>query len=158
MSYILAPNKEMLTPLLTFCLRAHRFCLGHTHTRGPLLNANTRRFKVGVWGHRLLWVLHLSPQVQDFSESLHRNPPGQSQFYSEYFLLSLHITTHSVFVQIHLEACMAFPNITPMYLPSFCSMIAACFGLRFACIEPLQNVPTWSEILKLKWRSSRHLL
>ena len=24
---ILAPNKEMLTPLLTFCLRAHRFCL-----------------------------------------------------------------------------------------------------------------------------------
>ena len=33
-------------------------------------------FKVGVWGHRLLWVLHLSPQVQDFSKSLHRNPPG----------------------------------------------------------------------------------
>jgi hypothetical protein len=27
MSYILAPNKEMLMPLLTFCLRAHRFCL-----------------------------------------------------------------------------------------------------------------------------------
>ena len=27
MSYILAPNKEMLTPLLTFCLCAHRFCL-----------------------------------------------------------------------------------------------------------------------------------
>ena len=75
-------------------------------------------FKVGVWGHRPLWVLHLSPQVQDFSKSLHRNPPGQSQFYSEYFLLSLHITTHSVFVQIHLEACMAFPDITPMYLPS----------------------------------------
>ena len=62
MSYILAPNKEMLTPLLTFCLRAHRFCLRaylvlrgayaglrapqfclcHTLTRGPLLNMNTR--------------------------------------------------------------------------------------------------------------------
>jgi hypothetical protein len=27
MSYILAPNKEMLTPLLTFCLPAHKFCL-----------------------------------------------------------------------------------------------------------------------------------
>ena len=62
MPYILAPNKEMLTPLLTFCLRAHRFCLGaylvvrgayaglrapqfclrHTLTRGSLLNMNTR--------------------------------------------------------------------------------------------------------------------
>jgi hypothetical protein len=56
------PNKEMLTPLLTFCLRAQvlclraylflrgayaglhapQFCLRHTLTRGPLLNMNTR--------------------------------------------------------------------------------------------------------------------
>ena len=38
MSYILAPNKEMLTPLLQFCLRAHKFCLRHSLTRGPWLN------------------------------------------------------------------------------------------------------------------------
>ena len=37
MSYILAPNKEMLTPLLPFCLRAHKFCLRHSLTRGPCL-------------------------------------------------------------------------------------------------------------------------
>ena len=61
MSHILAPNKEMLAPLLKSCLRAHRFCLcaylvlrgayaglrapqfclRHTLTRGPLLNMNT---------------------------------------------------------------------------------------------------------------------
>ena len=109
-------------------------------------------FKVGVWGHRPLWVLHLSPQVQDFSKSLHRNPPGQSQFYSEYFLLSLHITTHSVFVQIHLEACMAFPDITPMYLPSFCRMIAACFGFAsrasnlFKTYQLDQKFWSWSDV------------
>ena len=85
-------------------------------------------FKVGVWGHRLLWVLHLSPQVQDFSKSLHRKPPGQSQFYSEYFLLSLHITTLSVFVQIHLEACIGHPRYHPDVPSKWkVSMIAACF-------------------------------
>ena len=75
MSYILAPNKEMLTPLLTFCLRAHRFCLRaylvlrgayaglrapqfclrHTLTRGPLLNMNTR---VKIVAHILSYINH----------------------------------------------------------------------------------------------------
>ena len=77
MSYILAPNKEMLTPLLTSCLRTHRFCLRaylvlrgayaglrapqfclrHSLTRSPLLNMNTRVLKRGSHGD--LWGYHV---------------------------------------------------------------------------------------------------
>ena len=36
MSYILAPNKEMLTPLLTFCLRAPGFAYAHIFSYAEL--------------------------------------------------------------------------------------------------------------------------
>ena len=58
---------------LTLAYAHHSFAYATTLQGAPCLT-RTQGFKVGVWGHRLLWVLHLSPQVQDFSESLHRNP------------------------------------------------------------------------------------
>jgi len=90
MSYMLAPNKEMLTPLLTFCLCAHRFCLRahlvlpgayavlrwpqfclcHTLTRGPFLNMNSRVSKVDHlnWDHLVLkcmvtWGYHFNQET-----------------------------------------------------------------------------------------------
>jgi hypothetical protein len=83
MSYILAPNKEMLTPLLTSCLRAHRFCLrAYLVLRGAYAGLRAPQFCLrhtaplqGVpcltWTQGFRTWLYCNQQIQDDSIMFH---------------------------------------------------------------------------------------